>query len=148
VLGDVPKALPALLRAAKLGKRAARVSFDWPEAAGVREKLNEELRELDAAVSEKSSAALARVPGDSSRDEVAHDKIAEELGDALFTLANLGRHLNVDAEDALRAANRKFETRFRHMEALARERGLELETLSPAQWDALWIESKALPEPE
>jgi ATP diphosphatase len=148
VLGDVPKALPALLRAAKLGKRAARVSFDWPEAAGVREKLNEELRELDAAVSEKSSVALARVPGDSSRDDVAHDKIAEELGDALFTLANLGRHLNVDAEDALRAANRKFETRFRHMEALARERGLELETLSPAQWDALWIESKALPEPE
>jgi ATP diphosphatase len=150
VLGDVPKALPALLRAAKLGKRAARVNFDWPEAAGVRAKLDEELRELDAAVSDESSAALARVAAareDSSGDNAAHDKIAEEIGDALFTLANLGRHLNVDAEDALRAANRKFETRFRHMESLARERGLELETLSPAQWDALWIESKATARP-
>jgi nucleoside triphosphate diphosphatase len=126
VLGDVPKALPALLRAAKLGKRAARVNFDWPDASGVREKLNEELRELDAA-----------------KDQ---EQVAEELGDALFTLANLGRHLNVDAEDALRGANRKFETRFRHMEALARQRGLELETLTPAQWDALWVAAKAAGE--
>jgi MazG family protein len=125
VLGDVPKALPALMRAAKLGKRASRVGFDWPDASGVRGKLNEELSELDAEI------AGATPEG-----------IAEELGDALFTLVNLGRHLHVDAEDALRGANQKFEARFRQMEALARSRGLHLESLSPAAWDALWVESK------
>ena len=133
VLGDVPRALPALLRAAKLGKRASRVGFDWPDATGVREKLNEELAELDAEI--------APAAAHESRGE-PNPKVAEELGDALFTLVNLGRHLHVDAEEALRAANRKFETRFRQMEALARARGLDLATLSPAQWDALWIESK------
>jgi MazG family protein len=135
VLGDVPKALPALLRGAKLGKRAARVGFDWPDAAGVREKLNEELRELDAEIAQQASQ-----PGG-----VSHAKVAEELGDALFTLVNLGRHLDVDAEDALRAANRKFETRFRRMESLARARNLQLDALSPAQWDALWVEAKEPP---
>jgi MazG family protein len=138
VLGDVPQALPALLRAAKLGKRAARSGFDWPEATGVREKLNEELAELDAEIARHGSNAAAT--------DVPDPKIAEELGDALFTLVNLGRHLHVDAEEALRAANRKFETRFRHMESLARARGLTLETLSPAQWDALWVESKSAPQ--
>ena len=132
-LGNVPQALPALLRAAKLGKRAARVGFDWPDSTGVREKLNEELAELDAEI--------AKHPTDASSGE-ADPKIAEELGDALFTLVNLGRHLHIDAEEALRAANRKFETRFRQMESLARARGLVLDALSPAQWDALWVESK------
>ncbi len=133
VLGGIPNALPALLRAAKLGKRASRVGFDWPDAAGVRDKLSEELIELDAEIRRPAAA-----------DE-SHAKIAEELGDALFTLVNLGRHLHVDAEEALRAANRKFETRFRHMESLARARGLELASLSPEQWDALWNESKLTP---
>jgi MazG family protein len=135
VMGDVPRALPALLRGAKLGKRAARVGFDWPDATGVREKLNEELRELDAEIAHQASE-----PGSAS-----HAKVAEELGDALFTLLNLGRHLEVDAEDALRAANRKFEMRFRRMESLARARNLQLEALSPAQWDALWVEAKGAP---
>lgn len=128
VLSDVPKALPALLRAAKLGKRASRVGFDWPDPTGVREKVNEELRELDAEIANQAGS----------------EKVAEELGDALFTLVNLGRHLEVDAEDALRAANRKFELRFRRMESLARDRRLELDALSPAQWDALWTEAKTL----
>ena len=126
LLDDVPRALPALSRAAKLGKRAARVHFDWPDVAGIREKLNEELAELDAEV------AAAR-----------SDAIEEELGDALFTLANLGRKLNVDGEEALRSANAKFERRFKHMEAISRARGMTLEALSPAEWDALWVESKA-----
>jgi MazG family protein len=125
VLGDVPKALPALSRASKLGKRASRVGFDWPDATGIREKVNEELAELDSAVSASQTAAMT-----------------DELGDVLFTIVNLGRKLHVDAEEALRAANAKFERRFRHMEALARERGLLLDTLSPAAWDALWVESK------
>jgi ATP diphosphatase len=137
VLNDVPKALPALLRGAKLGKRAARVGFDWPNASGVRDKLNEELGELDAEI-----ARQARTPAAQT-----HAKVAEELGDALFTLVNLGRHLQVDAEDALRAANRKFEARFRHMESLARHRGLELNALSPAQWEALWAEAKGAAGP-
>lgn len=125
VLGDVPKALPALSRAAKLGKRASRVGFDWPDATGIREKVNEELAELDSAVSASQTAAMT-----------------DELGDVLFTLVNLGRKLHVDAEEALRAANAKFEHRFRHMESLARGRGLQLDALSPAAWDALWVESK------
>jgi len=131
VLGDVPKALPALLRAAKLGGRASRGGFDWPDAAGVRAKLDEELAELDVEIS----------------GAVSQEKIAEELGDALFTLVNLGRHLKVDAEESLRLANRKFETRFRHMESVAISRGLELSALSPAQWEALWIEAKSPQSP-
>jgi MazG family protein len=126
LLDDIPRALPALSRAAKLGKRASRVGFDWPDVAGTREKLNEELRELDAEV------AAART-----------DAVAEELGDALFTLVNLGRKLDIDAEQALRSANSKFERRFKYMEALSRSKNRSLETLSPAEWDALWVESKA-----
>jgi MazG family protein len=125
VLCDVPKALPALLRAAKLGRRAARVGFDWPDAKGVRAKVAEELTELDSATGSRSRAA-----------------IAEEIGDLLFTVVNLGRHLDVDAEDALRAANTKFEARFRRMEVLARSRGLALEALTPQQWDDLWRQAK------
>jgi MazG family protein len=125
ILDDIPRALPALSRAAKLGKRASRVGFDWPDVAGIRDKLNEELAELDVEV------AAART-----------DAVAEELGDALFTLANLGRKLSVDPEEALRAANAKFEKRFKHMEALSRTRGMQLDSLSPAEWDALWVESK------
>ena len=125
ILDDVPRALPALSRAAKLGKRASRVGFDWPDVAGIRDKLDEELAELDVEV------AASRT-----------DAVAEELGDALFTLVNLGRKLELDAEESLRAANVKFEKRFRHMESLCRSRGLSLDALSPAQWDALWVESK------
>ena len=122
---DVPLALPALSRAAKLGKRAARVGFDWPDAAGVREKIDEELGEI-AAVAD---------------GDLAHR--AEEFGDLLFAVANWARHLKVDAEESLRLANAKFERRFQHMEALARARGLELVRLDAAGWDALWNEVKA-----
>ena len=110
-LADVPLALPALARAAKLGKRAGRVGFDWPDASGVRAKIEEELREID------------------ERGRPAHARRAEELGDLLFAVANWARHLGVDPEEALRLANAKFERRFRAMEALARERALVLATL-------------------
>jgi nucleoside triphosphate diphosphatase len=128
-LADVPRGLPALVRAAKLGKRAGRVGFDWGDAAGVREKVLEELGEVDAAV-----AAAAGTP--------ASPAVVEEMGDLLFAVANWSRHLKFDAEEALRAANSKFERRFRDMETLARARGLSLETLSPQQWENLWEESK------
>ena len=123
-LADVPLALPALSRATKLGKRAGRVGFDWPDASGVRAKIDEELREID------------EVPaGDSTRR-------AEELGDLLFATANWARHQGVDPEEALRLANAKFERRFRAMEALAAKRGLVLKSLDAATWDALWNEVK------
>ena len=121
-LADVPLALPALSRAAKLGKRAGRLGFDWPDAQGVRAKIDEELRET-----EEASAA----------------RRAEELGDLLFAAANWARHLEVDPEEALRLANAKFERRFRAMETLAAARQLVLKTLTPAAWDDLWNEVKS-----
>lgn len=146
VLADVPLALPALVRATKLGRRAARVGFDWSTAAEVRAKVLEELAELDAAV-----AAAAAPPGATSSAEAADAAaalgaaagVSEELGDLLFAVANWARHLAIDAETALRAANAKFERRFACMERLAHERGLALPALSPAEWDALWRESKS-----
>lgn len=121
VLHDVPHALPSLARAAKLGKRAGTVGFDWPDAASVRQKVAEELAELESA---------------------EPHSVAEELGDVLFSVANLSRHLKIDPEEALRAANRKFEQRFRRMEQLAQLRGLELSSLSASQWNELWEEAK------
>jgi nucleoside triphosphate diphosphatase len=125
-LSDVPLALPALARAAKLGKRAGRVGFDWPDAAGVRAKVDEELRELD----ELPVDAIARR--------------TEELGDLLFATANWARHQGLDPEEALRLANAKFERRFHAMEAVARQQGLTLKSLDAAAWDALWTAAKRL----
>jgi MazG family protein len=125
-LGAVPLALPALTRAAKLGRRAARVGFDWSAAQGVRAKIDEELGEIDRELAGSGTA----------------DAVAGEIGDLLFTVANWARHLAVDPEDALRRAGVKFEQRFAAMERLAQARGLELGRLSPAQWDALWREVK------
>jgi nucleoside triphosphate diphosphatase len=128
-LADVPKALPALTRAAKLGRRASRVGFDWESAPQVREKVAEELAETDEAV------------GDSTARDLEHVK--EELGDLLFALANWSRHLGVDAEEALRGANGKFERRFRLMESLASAQGRALESFSATEWEELWGKAKA-----
>ena len=133
VLAGVPVALPALVRAAKLGRRAARVGFDWPDAQPVRAKVLEEVHEMDAALAAASGA------GEAGSDAGG---VAEELGDLLFSIVNWSRHLNLDAEAALRAANAKFERRFARMESLARARGLDLKGLSAAEWDALWGEAK------
>ena len=122
-LDDVPLALPALNRATKLGKRASAVGFDWPDVAGVREKVSEELTELDEAA-----------------DPVA---VREELGDLLFSVANLARHLGVDPEQALVGANAKFERRFRGMEGEARATDTDLAGLSVAELEALWEQQKA-----
>ena len=133
VLAGVPRALPALVRAAKLGRRAARVGFDWPDAREVRAKVLEELHEMDAALAAASAA------GEAGTDAGA---VADELGDLLFSIVNWSRHLKLDAEAALRAANAKFERRFAAMESFARARGLDLQGLSAAEWDALWREAK------
>jgi len=120
VLDDVPLSLPALMRATKLGKRAASVGFDWPDAGGARAKVLEELAEVDAAATESPA------------------RVAEELGDLLLAVTSLARHLRVDPETALRQANQRFEDRFRRMESAAAQRGLELAKLGPGEWDSLW----------
>ena len=131
VLSDVPRALPGLARAAKLGRRARRVGFDWPHSAGVRAKIDEELAEIDAAL---------------AADE--REQVADEIGDLLFTVANWARHLAVDAEDALRRAALKFEQRFECMERLAERDGRALNGLQAAEWEKLWCEAKSLTKKE
>jgi nucleoside triphosphate diphosphatase len=128
-LADVPRALPALTRAAKLGRRAARAGFDWENAAQVREKVLEELCEIDEALA-----------GEPRPDR--QERLAEEVGDLLFAVANWALHLDLDPEAALQAANGKFERRFRRMEALAAAQGAKLPGLDAAQWDALWRQAK------
>jgi nucleoside triphosphate diphosphatase len=121
VLDGLPHALPALPRATKLGQRAAQLGFDWPSPDGARAKIGEELAELDAATR----------AGD-------REEVAVELGDLLLAISSLARHLNVDPESALRAANRRFERRFRHVEERRRAAGsADLEQL-----EAWWVEAK------
>ena len=124
-LEDVPLALGALSRAAKLQKRAAGQGFDWQDSAGVFAKLDEETRELREALSTGSRAA-----------------IAEEFGDLLFTMVNLARHLQLEPETSLRAANRKFELRFRRMEATLQAEGRDMQELNLSELEALWQQAK------
>jgi nucleoside triphosphate diphosphatase len=127
LLDDVPTALPSLSRAIKLQKRAAQVGFDWPEALPVVDKVREELDEVLEAMSENDPEA-----------------ISEEIGDLLFVVSNLARHLKVDPETALRAANGKFERRFRFIEQALREAGRNMEDCALDELDALWGEAKKL----
>ncbi len=121
LLGSIPDSLPALLRAYRLGRRAATVGFDWSDAAGVEAKVTEELAEL----------AEARAGGSAA-------DVEEELGDLLFAVANLARHLDVDPESALRAANRKFSERFAALEARLRGRGVEPRDATLEEMEAEW----------
>jgi nucleoside triphosphate diphosphatase len=130
-LHGVPNALPALLRAYKLSKRAARVGFDFEHAGQCADKVDEELLEVRAASAGASGAASRASPEASA-------EIFEEVGDLLFAAANLARKLNVDAEAALRAANAKFERRFRAMESLAAQRGQVFSELDLAAQEDLW----------
>ena len=128
-LDGVAVALPALMRAEKLTKRAGRVGFDWPGPEPVLDKLHEEIGELREAIA-------------APEPDQAH--VAEELGDILFVVANLCRKLSVDPEVALRNANSKFVKRFEGMESIARERGLDFAALSLDQQEALWVEVKVI----
>lgn len=127
VLGDVPPELPALMVAQKLQKRAARHGFDWPSLDPVFDKLQEEIAELKEAIENK---------------DIPH--AAEELGDVLFVMANLARHLGVDAEACLRGGNRKFRRRFTHIEQRVHEKGSSLDQESLTTLDAYWNEAKQL----
>jgi ATP diphosphatase len=126
VLDDVALGLPALMRAEKLQKRAARVGFDWPDIGLVIDKIAEEARELAEA-----------------REILPHDKIEEEMGDLLFVMANLARHLKVDPETALRQANAKFTRRFAHIEAELAKAGKRPADSDLSEMDALWNAAKA-----
>ena len=123
-MDGVSLALPALVRAQKLQRRAARVGFDWPDVEGVLAKLEEEMEELRSA----------------RRAEEPRERLEAELGDLLFTCVNVGRHLGVDAEGALRRTNARFESRFRRLETLLDGRPGQA---GPAELDAAWAQAKA-----
>ena len=124
-LDGVAVALPALTRAEKIQKRAARVGFDWPGAPQVTGKLTEELNELIDAVNKGNTSA-----------------IEEELGDLLFTVTNMARHLKLDPEQALKKSTAKFERRFRHLEAAADNDGTAVESLSADSLEQYWQQAK------
>jgi len=126
LLDDVPLSLPALTRAAKFGRRAARIGFDWPDATGPRAKLDEELAELDALLQADAPPAA----------------LAEELGDVLFSVANLARHLGIDPEAALRGSNARFARRFGHVERRLAESGLEPDSAGLERLESWWQEAK------
>lgn len=124
-LDGVASALPALTRALKLQSRAARVGFDWPDAAPVMDKIREETAELQAEIDTGNG------PG-----------MVDELGDILFSVVNLARHLEIDPEAALRAGNAKFERRFRHLEAELTDQGLDPKELDITALEEAWKKSK------
>jgi nucleoside triphosphate diphosphatase len=141
-LDGVPQALPALLRAFKLSKRAARVGFDFEHASQTADKVAEELAEVRDAAAQSALANVARANNEARANAGATEEIFEEIGDLLFAAANLARKLEVDAESALRAANAKFERRFRGMEALAMQRGEIFADLNLDAQERLWQEVK------
>ncbi|TNE89097.1 MAG: nucleoside triphosphate pyrophosphohydrolase [Deltaproteobacteria bacterium] len=120
-LDGVPRALPSVLRAHRVSDKASAVGFDWPDLGGVRDKVSEELGELDEALASGES-----------------DAITEELGDVLFSLVNLGRFLDVGADDALRLATSRFETRFRRLEQHLSARGASVHDTDPDELERIW----------
>ncbi|MCP5076181.1 MAG: nucleoside triphosphate pyrophosphohydrolase [Rhodobacteraceae bacterium] len=124
-LDDVPLPLPALTRAEKLQKRAARHGFDWPDAQGPLGKVSEEFSEFTDAAQKADEAQMS-----------------EEFGDLLFSMVNLARHHEIDPEEALRQANAKFTRRFQHVETRSKEEGRSLEASNLDEMDALWNEAK------
>jgi MazG family protein len=124
-LDGIPRSAPALIRASRAGEKAGAVGFDWPDAAGPRDKVDEELAELDAA----------RASGD-------RDQMTRELGDVLFALVNLARKLGLDAENALRGATERFSRRFAHMEEAVAADGRKLSDLSLDEQNLLWDAAK------
>jgi MazG family protein len=127
VLDDIPRTMPAMLEASKLGSRAARVGFDWPNADGLFDKLDEEIAELKDELTEEQH------PANSAAEE--------EMGDLLFTAINLARHLKIDPESALRSCNAKFRRRFAAMESSAGNADA-LAVLTPSQLEELWSQAK------
>ncbi|MFT5587762.1 MAG: MazG family protein [Cognaticolwellia sp.] len=127
VLDGVPKSLPALLRAHRVGEKVAHMGFDWPNIDAVRSKVDEELAELDEALQGQDRSA-----------------IAHEYGDVLLALSSLGRFLELAPEQSLQDANRRFEGRFRVLEGLARSQSIAIEEADDSTLDALWEAAKVI----
>ncbi|MDO8494604.1 MAG: nucleoside triphosphate pyrophosphohydrolase [Deltaproteobacteria bacterium] len=125
ILEGLPKALPALVKAFRLGEKSSRVGFDWKETSGIFEKVKEEMNELSEVIGGKDAEAIER-----------------EYGDLLFTLANLGRFLKLDPETTLRKAASRFIERFQFVEKKAKQDNRTLQSLSPQEWDQSWEEAK------
>jgi tetrapyrrole methylase family protein / MazG family protein len=153
-LEGMPPLLPALLAAQVLQDKAASAGFAWPDASGEIAKVREEIAELTAELESEAAAPLAPLEAAQPEDEVGQARTdalprrrSEELGDLLFALVGLGRRFGLNAEDALRAANRRFTTRFRFIEEAARARGQDIQDLSLQTMLALWHDAKACDPP-
>lgn len=137
VLGGVPNALPAMVKAMRLQEKAKQVGFEWEHAGQVWEKVKEEEAELMEALAEVDAAGAGSPAGD-----IARDKVEDEFGDLLFSLVNYSRFLGIDPEHALERTNKKFMGRFKQMESLAIKGGKPLSEMSLAEMDAIWDEIK------
>ena len=126
MLDDIPTAMPQLLRARKIQKRVATVGFDWQEAKHVLKKVQEEINELETVMSTSNQP----------------NELEEELGDVLFSVVNLGRHLKINAEEALRKGNNKFTQRFQYVETYLRNQGKELKDCTQEEMEMAWSEAK------
>ncbi len=141
LLDGVPRALPALLEAFQLTRKAARIGFDWHNLDGIFAQLDEETRELRHALSSTSSTSSTCSPSSTSPPSLT-SSIESELGDILFVAVNLARFLNLDPEIALKKSSAKFSRRFRDMELLAREQGTTLAQVPRPQMESLWDQAK------
>ena len=125
ILEGIPRSMPALARSQKLQKRAAKVGFDWPDSSGVLAKVNEEWQELEEAVSQGNK-----------------ENIEEEFGDLLFSMVNLARHLDINADHSLNSANNKFIDRFKAVEKICKAKGLKMADMSLESLDEIWDQVK------
>lgn len=127
MLESIPKSFPAVMESYQMTTKVSRVGFDWPDAASVMDKLDEEIGELKQVVNDPAAP---------------HDRISDEMGDILFTIINLGRKIGVDPESALKGTNRKFRRRFHYVEEGLREQGKKPSESDLAEMDRLWNEAK------
>jgi len=134
ILAGIPKALPAIQRSEKIQSKVTKQGFDWPTVAGVFEKFQEEIKELDVELQSKGSLNSKKLTYD--------ERVEDELGDLFFLLVNLSRKLSVDPETCLRRANEKFETRFRIVEDLVTQTGKTLKDYSLEELDVFWDKAK------
>jgi len=139
-LTDVPAGLPALMRADKLQKRAAKAGFDWPDAAGAREKINEELAEVEDVLLKNGKPLYEKLSAE--KDAAVHREAEAEVGDLLFACVNYARLLGIDPEIALNRTNAKFIRRFTGVEGLAQKDGRKLDEMSLEEMDLLWDQVK------
>jgi tetrapyrrole methylase family protein/MazG family protein/ATP diphosphatase len=130
LLEGIPSKLPAIHEAHQISSRAARVGFDWPDVDGIFDKLQEEVRELKEVIAENAN-------------DPKRDRLEDEIGDLLFVIVNIARYLKIDSESALKRANRKFKTRFQHMEAELARQGRTIEETNLDEMEALWQRAKS-----